>query len=418
MKYNLLLLKKVSDVQEELLINSYSNIFSNLCEIGLQKEYDLDSIYKRYMGFVYSNINKSDSHFAIELESILPLFSYLQHSQGGRGIFIEKLFSLLNKDVSRDFRLRYFPLIFLDFEKYRKTKLFDKVHNSYDKSKLWGWEGTKKDDVVFDLCKYGRNKIIFCDLKNRVDSGGTSARRESIGKIQNVLKLLNESKRLFVNKENNLKYSLLNYLAENYISELRISFGILYNVDSSPGTQIGDKNQGFLGESKKQMSYIFDYLSIHDVFSNVKFDEHNLKLYATFSRDNINLNIQISCDYGNDIINLFMDGESKIKTLYDFENKINLYDDIWLCLKINIKERELLIKYNENLIQIFTNYFLTKSKLELSSYLDKIFKHSHEFFNLIYLDNKTKIDKLFRDNMGQEYIYDVMLIAYIYCYIK
>ena len=176
MVLKLLLFRGIKSEQDKLLFGSYCNFVQCLTEIGLKKDYDLDNIYKRYMGFVYEHISKNDKEFGLEIESMLPLFSYLQHSQGGRGSFIEKIISLLNQDVTRNSKISELPFIFSNFGKFKLLKIYD--NEDIDKSTLktinelrkqfksnFDWMANKEDNITFDLLKFEKDTLKLSDIK-------------------------------------------------------------------------------------------------------------------------------------------------------------------------------------------------------------------------------------------------------------
>lgn len=380
MSYKLLLLKEVKKDQDKLLFGSYSNFIKCLVEIGLNKNYDLDNIYKRYMGLVYKNISKNDKEFGLNLESMLPLFSYLQHSQGGRGSFIEKLISLLNPDVTRNSKLSDLPLIFSDFNKLKIIKIYDSEDVDKDNLKLINqtkrefktnflWLGDNDENITFDLLKLQDGTLKLSDIKNRVDSGGTAARGESWKKILDTIKLINENKVVFQDNLKGTKYALLDYLLKNSIKTLNLSFDIIYNLDGSSATISGDRINGFLSESIKRYEAVVREIESHSNFKNIVKDKDNLFLSCDFEVNEKTIKIEIKGLYGADIIReFFSDG---IKNWKDVENKIELYDDIWLTLKTVIEDRKILILKNNNILNFLNKIWNKLNKDKINELIKK-----------------------------------------------
>lgn len=324
------------------------------------------------MGFVFEHISEKDKNFALDIEAMLPLFSYLQHSQGGRGSFIEKLISLLNQDVTRNSKISDLPFIFSDFNKLKILKIYDSEDIDKDtfktlnqiKEKLkinFLWLVTKEDNITFDLLKLQKNTLKLSDIKNRVDSRGTSARGESWKKILDIIKLINENK--IIIKENKTEYTLLEYLIKNRIQTINLSFSLIYNIDGLPATIESDRINGFLSESIKRYKVIVKEIKTHTNFKNIKKDEKNLSVSCDFQINGKSIKIEVNALYGSDIIKEFFTGE--IKTWHDVENKIELYDDIWLTLKTVIENREVLILKNTNILKFLENIYnkLDKNKV-------------------------------------------------------
>ena len=380
MAFKLLLFRGIKTEQDKLLFGSYCNFVQCLTEIGLKKDYDLDNIYKRYMGFVYEHISKNDKEFGLEIESMLPLFSYLQHSQGGRGSFIEKIISLLNQDVTRNSKISELPFIFSNFGKFKLLKIYD--NEDIDKSTLktinelrkqfksnFDWMANKEDNITFDLLKFEKDTIKLSDIKNRVDSGGTSARGESWKKILDTIKLINENKIVLQDKVIGTKYTLLDYLAKNGIKTLNLSFSLIYNIDGTPATKESDRLNGFLSESIKRYKTILREIETHSNFKNIKKDEEKLTLSCYFQNNGKKIKIEVSGLYGIDIIKEFF--INSIKTWQDVENKIELYDDVWLTLKTIIEDRKILIQRNKNLLIYFNEIYNTLDKEKIKKILFK-----------------------------------------------
>ena len=325
MAFKLLLFRGIKTEQDKLLFRSYCNIVKCLTEIGLKKNYDLDNIYKRYMGFVYEHISKNDKEFGLEIESMLPLFSYLQHSQGGRGSFIEKLISLLNPDVTRNSKIGELPFIFCNFSKFKLLKMYN--NEDIDKSTLktinklkkqfksnFVWLANKEDNLTFDLLKFQKDKDILklSDIKNRVDSGGTAARGESWKKILDVIKLVNENKIILQDKVTGTKYTLVDYLTKNGVRAINLSFSLIYNIDGTPATIETDRSNGFLSESLKRYDTLVREIETHSNFKNIQKDRGNLSISCNFQNNGKKIGIKVRGLYGINIIREFF--SKNIKT--------------------------------------------------------------------------------------------------------
>ncbi|KPJ56043.1 hypothetical protein AMJ49_05850 [Parcubacteria bacterium DG_74_2] len=415
MKYNLLLLKR-NNLKEldKILYSGYKNIVSNLVLIGNDQYYSVDIVYKKYMGFEYEKISRMDKNFAILLESILPTFSYLGHSQGGRGIFIEKLISVINRSACRDVRLKELPLWFAENDFFRLSKIFDKSdltkeakQEINERKREWRWNGDKDHNIIFDLGSFqkGQNSYLtFCDLKNRVDSGGTAARRESWSKILKYLKLLDGSKIIFKNIISEKQFSLREFLDNKNISKIMLSFGVIFNMKGMPAVLLDDK-EGFLSESKKQFENIKNFFKEHRNFKITYCNDQQLCLKANFEAKR-KTEIIVKALYGNEIIKEFV-GDS---TWQNIGNKIPPYDDIWLTLKVVLDERRLLIERKTNLMKFIetifdknpllkTEFFELRSKLDLQQNFNKFTEKILE---------KTK--NIFGKSIDKNYVYNVLLV--------
>ncbi len=419
MTFKLLLFRRIKNEQDKLLFRSYCNFVRCLTEIGLKKDYDLDNIYKRYMGFVYEHISKNDKEFGLEIESMLPLFSYLQHSQGGRGSFIEKIISLLNRDVTRNSKISDLPFIFSNLGKFKLLKIYDS--EDIDKSTLkainelrkqfksnFDWVANKEDNITFDLLKFEKDTLKLSDIKNRVDSGGTSARGESWKKILDTIKLINENKIILQDKVTGTKYTFLDYLIKNGIKILNLSFSLIYNIDGTPATKESDRSNGFLSESMKRYKTILREIETHSNFKNIKKDKEKLTLSCDFKNNSKKIKMEVSGWYGVDIIKEFF--TNSIKTWHDVENKIQLYDDIWLTLKTVMDDRKILIQKNKNLLIYFNEiyYNMDKEKIKNIIFKDNLDITEVKNFLKIY---ETKTNKI-TDN--KKHIINAFLVFCLY----
>jgi len=234
------------------------------------------------------------------------------------------------------------------------------------------WMANKEDNITFDLLKFEKDTLKLSDIKNRVDSGGTSARGESWKKILDTIKLLNENKIVLQDKVTGTKYTLLDYLTKNGIKTLNLSFSLIYNIDGTPATKEGDRSNGFLSESIKRYKTILREIETHFNFKSVKKDEEKITLSCDFQNNGKKIKIEVSGLYGINIIREFF--TNGVKTWQDVENKIELYDDIWLTLKTVIEDRKILIKKNKNLLIYFNEIYnsLDKEKIKKIIFKDSL----------------------------------------------
>lgn len=195
---NILCIKDVRKLSESdyFLYFPYKNIVKNFYRLSLHRdEGQFDFIYKEFNGIN----NAEDKSF---YESFLGITSYFQSSKGGRGKYIEKKLCAVNENCCLNNKISDLPKLFLFRKIMRNAKLFGKENlNAEEKRRLrlceWSFIDDNGDKTT-DLCCIQGKVVSFLELKNRVDSGGTAARREIFdNKFKQILNYFIDRKSIF-----------------------------------------------------------------------------------------------------------------------------------------------------------------------------------------------------------------------------
>ena len=130
-----------------------------------------------------------------QYQAVLETTSYFWASKGGRGTLLEKIIaSLGNSHSSNGVTLPRILSIILS--KVRNSS----GYSDHNASQLSITNNIKR--LKFDLVNIIDDKLIILELKNRVDSGGTAAREESLGKkFLTVCKTIENEDKIFVYRE-------------------------------------------------------------------------------------------------------------------------------------------------------------------------------------------------------------------------
>jgi hypothetical protein len=210
----------------------------------------------------------------------------------------------------------------------------------------WDWLGSKEDEETIDLGNIFKESVVFVELKNRVDLGGTAARREIWNKkFKTFLALIsNTQKKLY--RKNSYTFSLIELFKYFGIKYIELYIGILFDVEGRPATRQSDKEWGFYSSSEEGYR---DLKSSINSLPNVQIINENpsnltLEIYIKGFED---ISIKFSSVYGNEIPKALFKKEYSISDLL-----ILRYDDIWLGQLTAISERASLLKFQENIALI------------------------------------------------------------------
>lgn len=336
-KRNLLCIRKrvgLSDDQR-LLYDPYKNKVQNLVNLAT----DIGAHPFDPVAEVYDGLGSVPSELRPEYEALLGVTSYYQASKGGKGKLLEKLLAIMKEPCVVGLALRDLPIWLEKPANYRNSKLLEK--EKLKKTK-WKWLGKDTDNIPINICNRIGDSVIFCEVKNRVDSGGTAARRETwVKKYQlGVMKLIDSQQELYISSTGE-RYSLAGFLERFGIDTLKMYFGILFNVDGRPATLDGDKHEGFYSDNKTLYTQLL---------SEIK------RNYQIISRDDDKLRFKFKIDdftiiignlYGDEILQEVLGEKRSVKDLLVLK-----YDDMWLSQLIAIEERKLLLKHKDNYTKI------------------------------------------------------------------
>ena len=349
-KRNLLCLKRKEnlDLGHLLLYEPYKNMLLKFVELAINpKATEFDPISRAFSGL--ESVSEDIKHY---YESLLGVTSYFQASKGGRGRYIEKKISSVMKTCSLDIKLSELPIWFTYTDLYRKKGILTMNGlTNEEKSKLrridWDWIGDRDEKIDLGNFLSDKNTVILVELKNRVDSGGTSARREIwTKKFRTILDLLsNINRKLY--REGDKQFSLVELIRHFDVRNIEIYIGILFNVDGKLANKHSDKAKGFYSSSEEGYR---DLKRQIDSLNNIEIKEEsydNLSLILCI-KDFENISIKFGVLYGNEVPKTLFRREYSISDLL-----ILRYDDIWLSLLTVINERTFLLKFRTNYMTIF-----------------------------------------------------------------
>lgn len=336
-KRNILCIRKRASLSDHqrLLYNAYKNKIQNLVNLAINiKAHPFDPVAE-----VYDGLSSIPNELRAEYEALLVVTSYYQASKGGKGKLLEKLLATIKEPCVVDFVLKDLPIWLEKPSIYRKSKLFEE--GKLERTE-WKWLGNDTDNIPINICNKIGDSVIFFEVKNRVDSGGTAARREIwVKKYQlGVMKLIDSKKELYMSSRGE-RYSLTGLLERYGVKTLKMYFGILFNVDGSPATLDGDKKEGFYSANKTLYEQLLSEIKRNYKITN----SDNDKLCFEFKINEFN--IIIGNLYGDEIFQKVLGEKRSVKDLL-----ILKYDDMWLSQLIAIEERKLLLKYNDNYLKV------------------------------------------------------------------
>jgi len=357
-KRNLLCIKRREglDLGHMLLYNPYKNMLQNFVELMINpKAIEFDPVSKVFSGL--ESVSEDVKHY---YEALLGVTSYYQASKGGRGKYIEKKLSSIIETCSLDIKLSELPIWLTYPLLHRKKGIFTLQElSSEEKSILrrteWDWLGSKEDEETIDLGNIFKEGVVFVELKNRVDSGGTAARREIWNKkFKTFLTLIsNTQKKLY--RKNSYTFSLIELFKYFGIKYIELYIGILFDIEGRPATRQSDKEWGFYSSSEEGYR---DLKSSINSLLNVQIINENpssltLEIYIKGFED---ISIKFDSVYGNEIPKALFKKEYSISDLL-----ILRYDDIWLGQLTAISERASLLKFQENIALIIKSILKSDS---------------------------------------------------------
>lgn len=364
-KRNLLCIKSIKniDLGEKLLYNPYKNILKNFLILAtnpLAKKFD--PIYR-----IYSGLESVGDDLKSYYESLLGVTSYFQSSKGGRGKYNEKKLSSMYKTCSINIKFSELYILLEFPEIIRKKGLFTlKSLNNEElktlREKNFNFLGRVDETTDIGNLLIDNNCLNLLELKNRVDSGGTSARREIwTKKFNTIFEYLSSSEPLY--KKGNLELNLIQLLKKFQINNLNIYIGILFNVEGTPATKEGDKRKGFYSSNQEGYRDLKNFI-VQKGFALVEDNFDQLELSLEINE----LRIKFGALYGNQIPTKIFNDDFSVSNLLKLK-----YDDIWFSQLLTINERTILLEYEKNsileIIEIIekdlylkTQYNLFKSK--------------------------------------------------------
>jgi len=376
-KRNLICVKDKEQLElgELLLYEPYKNIlinFKDLCININAKEFD--PISKVYDGLLSVPEDIKEYY-----ESLLGVTSYYQHSQGGKGKYIEKKLASSFETCSLNIKLSELPIWFEYPSIYRKKGIYTqdgltKEEKSILRTSDWDWIGERDLSIDVGSIIKNENAIVLIEIKNRVDSGGTAGRREiwtseKFGIFVDYL--INPKKKLY--RKNNNNFSFVELLENFKINIFELYIGVLFDKSDKPATIDTDKTHGFYSSSKQGYEYLKNIITKNKDINIIKNDPYNLLI--EFQLNYSKLKVLIGALYGDEITEKLFRKKLPISKLLLLK-----YDDIWLSQLITIEERAILLKEKKN----YTTFFLDLLKQDaiLRKLYDDLIKSECSYIKL------------------------------------
>ncbi|MEA1912508.1 MAG: hypothetical protein U9N06_01560, partial [candidate division WOR-3 bacterium] len=350
-KRNLLCVKAKNRLElgQILLYEPYKNILMNFKELCINTDAkDFDPVAKVYDGLLSVPVEIREYY-----EALLGVTSYYQHSQGGRGKYIEKKLASSFETCSLNIKISELPFWLEYPELHKKKGIFTHQGLSQEERRIfrtieWDWIGDRDVSVdVGSIIKDG-NAMVLIEIKNRVDSGGTAGRREiwTSEKFGIFAEYLDSNKKLFRKKED--EFSLIELLENFEIRDFELYIGVLFDKSDNPATVEADRIHGFYSSSKQGFEYLRNLIRQSSTINISKEDSENLRMELNLTYSN--LKVKIGALYGNDITSKLFRKSLPVSDLL-----LLRYDDIWLSQLITIDERAILLKNQRNYMTTFLN---------------------------------------------------------------
>lgn len=364
-KRNLLCIKQKEDLGlgELLLYKPYKNILQNFVDLATRIEAkDFDPVAK-----VYDGLLSVPPEIKEYYEALLGVTSYYQHSQGGRGRYIEKKIASAFESCSLDIKLSELPFWLESPILHKKKGVFTlNGLNSEEKRKIrqtpWDWIGNRDEGTDVGSILRKEKTIVLVEIKNRVDSGGSAARREiwTSQKFGVIVDYLLKNEKIY--RKNDKKFSLSELLKFFNFDKLELCIAVLFDKGDRPATIEADRRNGFYSSSKEGFTYLRDKIKAHKEIKILNEDLENLGIQILLPNS---LNLEVGALYGDNITLKLFRKKSPVSDLLLLK-----YDDIWLSQLVTLDERSSLLKYNKNFSIIFKD--LLKRDGNLRESYDKL----------------------------------------------
>jgi len=356
-KRNLLCIKKKEKLElgELLLYEPYKNILQNFVDLATRLEAkDFDPVAKVYHGII-----SAPSEIRNYYESLLGVTSYYQASKGGRGRYIEKKIASAFESCSLDIKLSELPLWLEHPALHKKKGIFTLNGLTAQEKEIirrmpWDWIGNRDESTDVGTVLKNEKTMVLAEVKNRVDSGGSAARREiwTSQKFGIIVDYLLRNEKIY--RKDNKEFSLAELLKFLNLESLELYMGVLFDKGDRPATIEADRRNGFYSSSKEGFLYLRNKIKTHKEIKILNEDSENLKIELLLP--NSSLNLKIEALYGDDVTLKLFRKRSPVSDLLLLK-----YDDIWLSQLITIDERAFLLKNNKNFLIILKD-LLKRSK--------------------------------------------------------
>jgi hypothetical protein len=382
--------------EESWLREAYANIVLNLMQFAISVPSMFDPFSSKYYGLESVQYNKHEYH------AFLEVTSYFWASKGGRGALLEKVIAVESGSNSANGVLLV-----------RIPQLIESAKGIKERSQ-WRVTGATPR-LKFDLVNIVDDKILFLEIKNRVDGGGTAAREEALAKkFLTLCKTIQNEEKVFV-KDNTTEMDIPQAFLGLGIKEIEMHVGFLFNIDGNEATTDSDKINGFYGASRQLLTSYYQKQN-HRYSVDLKYDETLQRL--SFEKDGLVVSVDLL--YGSDVTRRFTRDQLTLTTVLRnvFTRK---WDDIWLSLNLAIAQRALLLEYGTNHITEIKNMRETEpSNSDFESYYRRFVADQEDIQSLSecvrILKEKPTIRKLPIPSSSVADSLDTQLADCIYAY--
>lgn len=214
----------------------------------------------------------------------------------------------------------------------------------------WSWSGDIDEETDIGSIIKNENTMVLMEIKNRVDSGGTAARREiwTSQKFGIILDYLIENKKVYRRHEigKTEDFTFAEMLLHFDIQHLEMYVAILFDITDVPASINADKRNGFYSSSKEGFNYLLSKMKNSKKFDIITVNDEKLQVEANHKPSGII--IKCGALYGDEVTEKLFRQRIPVSDLL-----LLRYDDIWLSQLIAISERANLLKFGKNYISIF-----------------------------------------------------------------
>ncbi len=260
----------------------------------------------------------------------MEVTSYFWGSKGGRGALLEKVLASAGGPTAAN--------------GIRLSKIPEWISSVKGAKEVQEWKVTGSDPKLkFDLLNVIDDRLVFLEIKNRVDSGGTAAREEALAKkFLKLAEMIQNGVTVYVG--DGVDMDIAQAFLGLGIKRLEMHAGFLFNVNGNEATIEDDRSSGFYAQSKRLLE---EYFKRHNNRFSIKLTYNVNIQQLSFEKDG--LEVVIDLLYGSDVTRNFTHEKSALGNVLDkvFRRK---WDDIWLSLKLAISQRSLLLRTGSNII--------------------------------------------------------------------
>lgn len=354
----MLRLQKLSTLnREEIWLRSaYVNIVSNLLEYAKDPSSNIDPFAAKFMGI--DTIENSME----EYRAFMEVTSYFWGSKGGRGALMEKIIAAAAGTTSANGILLS-----------ATPKWIASVKGIQD---IKEWKATGSDPKLkFDLLNVIGDRLVILEIKNRVDSGGTAAREETLAKkFIKLAQMIQNGIPVYI--VDGVDMDIAQTFLGLGVKRLEMHEGFLFNAKGREATIQDDRLKGFYGQSKRLLE---EYFKKHNNRFSVRLTYDSSSQKLSFEKDGLFVIIDLL--YGSDVTRNFTHEQLDLGKVVSkvFRKK---WDDIWLSLKMAISQRTLLLRNGNSIVSELDRSLTKKSDTTFKAHYEKFLTNPEDINSL------------------------------------